>query len=69
MTNSPAAMAITTKEIAAWWTMNRMPSPMSWTTAWTRLLAVSALGGAGGRTMATEVMRAADTRKLAKSSA
>ena len=72
ITNMPAAIAITTNEIAAWCTMKRMPSPISCSTACTLLLADSIAAGRPGdvaRTIATEPMSAADPRKLAKSMA
>ena len=68
--NNPAAMATTKNRIAAWWTMNRMPTTMSFQMAWMRLL--DDPGGAwsvAGRLMATDPIRLAETRKLATSMA
>ena len=65
---SPAAIAITKNRIAAWWMMNDQPAFMSIQIAWMRLLddPVGASSDAG-RTIATDAIRLADTRKLATS--
>ena len=63
--NSPAAIAITKNRIAAWWTMNDQPAFMSIQIWWMRLVDEPAGASSdAGRTIATDAIRLADTRKL-----